>query len=86
MAILHCAAESSPELHLRREEGFVQRAAVVIVRHSEDQVEDYVAGSSQKEENPAFPFTVMETNEEGVCKVSTARYVPTMNVSIDGFV
>jgi len=50
-------------------------------------VEDYVAGSSQEEENPAFAFTVMEENEEGVCKVySTARHVPTMNVSIDGIV
>jgi len=48
-------------------------------------VEDYVVGSSQ-EENPAFAFTVMEENEEGVCKVSTARHVPTMNVSIDGIV
>ena len=28
----------------------------------------------------------MEENEEGVCKVSTARHVPTMNVSIDGIV
>ena len=34
-----------------------------------NQVEDYVAGSSQEEENPAFAFTVMEENEEGVCKV-----------------
>ena len=45
-----------------------------------------MAGSSQKEENPAFAFTVMEENEKGVCKVSTARHVPTMNVSIDEIV
>ena len=45
-----------------------------------------MAGSSQEEENPAFALTVMEENEEGVCKVSTARHVPTMNVSIDGIV
>jgi len=51
-----------------------------------NQVEDYVAGSSQEEENPAFAFTVMEESEEGVCKVSTARHVPTMNVSIDTIV
>ena len=44
-----------------------------------------MAGSSQEEENPAFAFTVMEGNE-GVCKVSTARDVPTMNVSIEGIV
>ena len=44
-----------------------------------------MAGSSQEEENPAFAFTVMEGNE-GVGKVSTARHVPTMNVSIDGIV
>ena len=55
-------------------------------RRQTNQVEDYVAGSSQEEENPAFAFTVMEENEEGVCKVSTARHVPTMNVSIDGIV
>ena len=51
-----------------------------------NQVKDYLAGSSQEEENPAFAFTVFEENEEGVCKVSTARHVPTMNVSIDGIV
>ena len=45
-----------------------------------------MAGSSQEEENPAFAFTVMEENEEGVCKLSTACHVPTMNVSIDGIV
>lgn len=54
-------------------------------RRQTNQVEDYVAGSSQ-EENPAFAFTVMEENEEGVRKVSTAHHVPTMNVSIDGIV
>ena len=53
-------------------------------RRQTNQVEDYVTGSSQEEENPAFAFTVMEENEEGVCNVSTARHVPTMNVSIDG--
>ena len=53
-------------------------------RRQSNQVE--VAGSSQEEENPAFAFTVMEENEEGVCKVSTARHLPTMNVSIDGIV
>ena len=53
-------------------------------RRQTNQVE--VAGSSQEEENPAFAFTVMEENEEGVCKVSTARHLPTMNVSIDGIV
>ena len=42
-----------------------------------------MAGSSEEEENPAFASTVMEGNE-GVCKVSTARHVPTINVSIDG--
>lgn len=41
-------------------------------------------GSSQEEQNHAFAFTVMEGNEEGVSKVSTARHVPTRNVSIDG--
>ena len=51
-----------------------------------NQVEDYLAGSSQEEDNPAFAFTVMGENEEGVCKVSTARHVPAMNVSIDGIV
>ena len=55
-------------------------------RRQTNQVEDYVAGSSQEEENPAFAFTVMEENEEGVFKVSTARHVPTMNVSIDRIV
>ena len=55
-------------------------------RRQTNQVEDYVAGSSQEEETPAFAFTVMEENEEGVCKVSTARHVPPMNVSIDGIV
>ena len=55
-------------------------------RRQTNQVEDYVAGSSQEEENSAFAFTVMEENEEGVCKVSTARHVPTMNVSTDGIV
>ena len=45
-----------------------------------------MVGSSQAEENPAFVFTVMEESEEGVCKISTARHVPTMNVSIDGIV
>ena len=55
-------------------------------RRQTNQVEDYMAGSSQEEENPAFVFTVMEENEKGVCKVSTARHVSTMNVSIDGIV
>ena len=55
-------------------------------RRQTNQVEDYVAGSSHEEENPAFAFIVIEENEEGVCKVSTARHVPTMNVSIDGIV
>ena len=36
MAILQFAAETSTERHLRREEGFVQRTPVVIVRRSED--------------------------------------------------
>ena len=45
-----------------------------------------MVGSSQEEENPAFVFTVMEANEEGVSKVWTTRHVPTMNVSIDGIV
>ena len=55
-------------------------------RRQTNQVEDYVADSSQEEEeNPAIAFTVMEGNE-GVSKVSTARHVPTMNVSIDGIV
>ena len=49
-------------------------------------MEDYVAGSSQEEEDPAFVFTVMEENEEGVSKVSTARHESTMNVNIDGIV
>ena len=49
-------------------------------------MEDYGASSSQEEENPAFAFTVMEEKEEGVCKVSTASNVPTMNVSINGIV
>ena len=48
-----------------------------------NQVEDHVAGSIQEKENPAFAFPVMQENEEGVCKVSTARQVPTMNVSIN---
>ena len=51
-------------------------------RRQTNQVEDYVAHSNQEEENPAFAFTVMEGNE-GVCKVSSARHVPTMNMSID---
>ena len=51
-----------------------------------NQVDNYVAGSSQEEENPAIAFTVMEENEEGVCKVSTAHHIPMMNVSIDGIV
>ena len=55
-------------------------------RRQTNQVEDNVADSSQEEENPAFAFTVMEENEEGVCQVSTPRHVPTMNVSIDGMV
>lgn len=40
-------------------------------RRQTNQVEDYVAGSSQEKGNPAFAFTVMEENEEGVCKMST---------------
>ena len=36
MAILQCAAETSTELRLRQEEGFVQRTAVVTVRRLED--------------------------------------------------
>jgi len=47
-------------------------------RRQTNQVEDYLAGSSQEEENPAFAFTVMEEREEGVCKVSTSRHLPTM--------
>ena len=39
-----------------------------VFRRQTNQVEDYVAGSSQEDENPAFVFTVMEENEEGVCK------------------
>ena len=57
-----------------------------VFRRQTNQVEDYVVGSSQEEENPAFVFTVMEENEEGVCKVSTACHVPRMNVSINGIV
>ena len=53
-------------------------------RHT-NHVEDYVAGSCQ-EENPAFAFTVMKENEEGVCKVLATRHAPTMNVRIDGIV
>ena len=45
-----------------------------------------MAGSIQEEENPAFAFTLMEENEEGVCNLSTARHVPTMNVGIDDIV
>ena len=90
MAILQCAAETSTEMHLRQEKAIVQRAPVAIVykafSRQTNQVEDYLAGSSQEEDNPAFAFTVMEENEEGVCKVSTARHVPAMNVSIDGIV
>ena len=55
-------------------------------RRQTNQVEDYVAGSSHEEEIPAFAFTVVEGNKEDVCKVSTARHVPTMNVSINGIV
>jgi len=55
-------------------------------RRQTNQVEGYVASSSQEEENPAFAFTVMDENEEGVCRVSTARHVPTISVSIDGIV
>ena len=45
-----------------------------------------MAVSSQEEENSAFAFTLMEENEEGVCNLSTACHVPTMNVGIDGIV
>ena len=45
-----------------------------------------MAGSIQEEENPAFVFTLMEENEEGVCNLLTACHVPTMNVGIDGIV
>ena len=55
-------------------------------RRQTNQVEDYVAGSSQEEESPAFAFIRMEENEEGVCEVSTARHILTMNVSIDAIV
>ena len=55
-------------------------------RRQTNQVEDYVMGSRKEEENPAFAFTVMEENEEGVSKVSTARHIPTMNVRFDGMV
>ena len=37
-------------------------------RRQTNQVEDYVAGSSQEEENPAFAFTEMDENEEGALK------------------
>jgi len=46
-------------------------------RRQTNQEEDYLGGSSQEEENPAFAFTVREESEEIVCKVSTARHVPT---------
>ena len=88
MAILQFAAETSTERHLRKGRGLRPKNTSgnrQAFRRQTNQVEDYVSGSSQEEENPAFAFTVMEGNE-GVCKVSTARHVPTMNVSIDGIV
>lgn len=36
-------------------------------RRQTNQVEDYVAGSSHEEENPAFAFTVVQGNKEDVC-------------------
>ena len=55
-------------------------------RRQTNQVEDCVVGSRQEKETPAFALTVMEENEEGVSKVSTARHISTMNVRFDGMV
>ena len=42
MAILQFAAATSTERHLRREEGFVQRTPVVIVRRSGDRQNKWI--------------------------------------------
>ena len=79
-----CCRNPNHTSPVREKENFVQRKPVVTRGSSEGRQttkEDYVADGSQEEENPAFAFTVVGENEEGVCKVSTSSHVPMMNCS-----